>query len=166
MACSLALSRFRHWNVPGSLLVLAACNSSHTQQPEEDPLIVEAARAEEARAAELQQTVLAIESAPPDTLSVAQFYQLLDYYCGDCHFPEDYPSEWTLGYFNDLQLLIKLGKVIPGDAEGSRLVLRMRRDQVSPPVGWQQPPISDVAIALVADFIDQLPLDFENPQSP
>jgi hypothetical protein len=166
MACSRVLNRFRYWNVPGPLLVLAACNSSHTQQPEQDPVIVEATRAETARAAELQQTVLAIESAPPDTLSEGQFYQVLDYHCGNCHFPVDYPSESVLGYFNNLHLLIQRGKVIPGDAESSPLVLRMRMDQVSPPAGWERPPVTDVAIDLIADFIDQLPLDSENPHAP
>jgi hypothetical protein len=146
------------------LLVLAACSSSPTPDPEEDPALVEAARAEEARAAELQQAVLAIESAAPHPLSEGQFYQLLGYYCGKCHFPSDVPSEAVLDYFDNLDLLISRRKVVPGDAESSLLVQRMRRDQV-PPVEWEQPPVTDVAIDLVADFIDRLPVDSENDPS-
>ena len=156
------LRGFTYWSVPGAVLLLAACSSSDSPEPAADPTLSDAARADEAQAAELQQAVLAIESAAPDPLSEGQFYQLLDYYCGACHFPSDYPTEAVLTYFNDLDTLIERGRVIPGDADDSPLLLRMRRDQV-PPVAWNQPSVSDVALDLVADFIDQLPVGSENP---
>jgi hypothetical protein len=155
----MSLSVFVRRYAPVAWITLLACGG-HRQQPEQDPeqdpVALEAARAEQARASELEQAVLAIESDPPGTLSEGQFYQLLDYYCGACHFPQDYPTEWILTYFNDLQQLVARGKVIPGDAEDSRLVLRMRTHRVSLDT-WEGPGIPDTAIDLIADFIDQLP---------
>lgn len=161
---TLRAREFCHLMLPAWLL-LAACGGRQENPTElaagtKQAPVDEAARAQQARedeqAAELQQAEQAIESNPPDTLSQDQFYQIIDYYCGGCHFPTDYPTENQLAYFNDLGLLIERDRVIPGDAEGSPLIAHMRADQ-TPPAGWNTPPVSDIAIALVADFIDRLP---------
>lgn len=161
-------------------MLLAAC-SSHDEPEDpaiarardwqkEEAILAEAERKqqayEDARAAELQQTVLAIESDPSAPLSEAQFYRELEYYCGACHFPA--PSLPPGGeqafwlFFNDLDDLIARARVIPGDAEGSPLIQHMRADQ-TPPEGWNTPPVTDTAIQLVADFINGLPA--ESPET-
>lgn len=106
--------------------------------------------------AERQQAELAFESEHPSLSSEDELHQVLGYYCGDCHFYVACGScEWGGYYFNTLDEMVKEGTLIPGNAEGSSVVQQMREHRVTLPAGI--PPVTDVAIRLVTDFINQLP---------
>jgi hypothetical protein len=172
------LRGLRQLFVPGGLLLLAACGGSEPEDPAlvrahdwqaQQSVSEQAAREQQARedaqAAELRQVELALESDPPDTLSEAQFLQVLEYYCGACHSPTPGLQEQNFSlFFQDLQHMIERSRVLPGDAEGSPIIVHMRADQM-PPEGWNTPPVSDVAIQLVADFINQLPAESDERAS-
>ena len=81
-------------------------------------------------------------------------HQLLDYHCGDCHFYTG--GEWGGVYFNSLAGMLEWHVVFAGDAEGSPLIVYMRMHRSALPDGAPPPP-PEVAIELVADFINQLP---------
>jgi hypothetical protein len=104
-----------------------------------------------------EQAALAIESNPPERLAEDQFYQLLAHHCGDCHLPLDFPTESNrFADFDNLDRMIELGKVSPGNGEASRLVLRMRLGEMPPPELPEAAPMPEHAIDLIADFIDRL----------
>jgi len=152
------------------VLLLASCDrgdasdkvirEQHAQAAE----IVEARRMVEQQQAEADalrtqrlSDALAIESYPPDVLSEDQLHQLLgDYYCGDCHFPFPCGSCERGGtYLDTLQEMLRQGTVIPGNAESSPLIGHMRQHEVQLPD--EIPPVSEAAIELISDFINQLP---------
>jgi hypothetical protein len=147
-------------------LWLAGCSSSHTPNPPPDPEFVAAARAERERAAmereqeaaeraELERMVRGIERQPR-LLSEDELYTVLEYYCGECHFPT--VNSWFgdgFYHMDDLDVMINEGKVNPGDGEGSRLVQRMREGSM-PPVSSGEPPVPDATIDRIVDFIDSL----------
>jgi hypothetical protein len=150
----------------GACLALAACSArdgspgdpaTARYQQQQEVAAAEASAAYRAEQAERWQAALVIENAPPELIDEEQFYQLLGYHCGDCHFPPDGPTEGVYD-FNNLDRLIETHKVIPGDAEASRVVLRMRRGDMPPPEVSQVPPMPEVAIDLIADFINRLPV--------
>lgn len=103
----------------GELLLLAGCSGSGGSVPipgeitPPDPVEEASTTEEDPQQVQLEQAVLAIESAPP---------------------------------------------AVSSDAEGSPIILHMRADQ-TPPDGWNTPPVTDIAIRLVADFINQLPAE-------
>lgn len=160
----------RHLQLPVWVLLLAACgddaydNAIRKQHAQVAAAIEakqrvdaeKAAEAEAQRAARLQDA-LAIESDPPAVLSEDQLHQLLvDYYCGDCHFYVPCGNcEWGGTFMNDLQEMLRARTVIPGNAAGSSLIDHMRKHRVQLPD--EIPPVSEVAIELVSDFINQLP---------
>jgi hypothetical protein len=160
----------RHPSVAFSAAVLcwlAGCSSSHMANPPPDPEFVEAARAERERLAlereqaaaaraELERVALAIEREP-HLLSQDELAAILEYRCGDCHFPEADASGDGEGmyYMDDLARMINERKVIPGDGEGSRLVLRMREGSM-PPLTSGDPPVPMATIDRIVDFIDTL----------
>jgi hypothetical protein len=128
---------------------------------------VEAARAERERSslerereaavrAELERKALAIESQD-GLLSEDELDSVLEYRCGDCHFPKADPGGLGEGinFMDDLARLIEVGKVTPGDGEGSRLVQRMREGSM-PPIPSGDPPVPSTTIDRIADFIDSL----------
>jgi hypothetical protein len=153
-------------------LLIAAC---HPDQAYDDAIRQQQARAaagaEEQRMAEAEadakaeaervqrdQAELAFESAPPELLSEDQLHQVLGYYCGDCHFTPrctDGNCEWEGLYLDDVNEMLQQGTVIPGNAEGSPLIEQMREHRVTLPDGV--PHVTEVAIKLVADFINHLP---------
>ena len=109
-----------------------------------------------AASAERQRVELAFESDPPAILSEEQLHQVIGYYCGDCHFYVACGTcEWGGIYFNSLADMLAKGRVIPGDAEGSPVVQQMREHRWPLPDGV--PLVTDDAIRLVSDFINQLP---------
>src|SRR5262245_26093088 len=120
-----SLRAMGHRMVPGGLLLLAACDqgnaydNSHPSREQEERAEAQRLAKEEAIAqqeAERAEAVLAIESDPSASLSEGQFYQLLEYYCGDCHFPAPMTTEANrYADFNDLQTMIERKKVVPGD---------------------------------------------------
>jgi hypothetical protein len=118
---------------------------------------------EAAEYAELQQSVFAIENEhqadPLWLLTDGELDQVLVYYCGECHVQPDVPTQTDdcgVCYLDDMDELISTGKVIPGDAEASRLVQRMRRGEM-PPVQSDSPAVPESTIDLIADFINALP---------
>jgi hypothetical protein len=128
---------------------------------------VEAARAERERLAleqereaaaraELERTALAIESENR-LLSEDELDLVLEYRCGDCHFPKADLGVYGDGlyFMDDLARLVEVGKVSPGDGEGSRLVQRMREGSM-PPSSSGEPPVPSPTIDRIADFIDSL----------
>jgi hypothetical protein len=122
-------------------------------------------RAAAAALAEQEQRVLAIESAQrqsPYSLSDDELDQLLGYYCSDCHLktnPEmNYSAIDGLFDLDDLDKMIAIGKITPGDGEGSRLVLRVRAGEM-PPAQSGQPPVPEAIVDAIVDYIDNLPSD-------
>lgn len=110
----------------------------------------------DAESAQRAQVELAFESEHTNLSSEDELHQVLGYYCGDCHFYVGCGTcEWGGYYFNTLAEMVREGTLIPGDAEGSRVVQQMREHRVTLPDGI--PPVTDVAIRLVSDFINQLP---------
>ena len=159
------------WIVAGALL-LVACNDDEAYDnalrdqraraaaaAEAHRMAEEEALAEDrAQRARREQAALAIESDAPALLSEDQLHQVLDYYCGDCHFHVPCGSCERGGiYLDDVQQMLLQRTVIPGDAEGSRVIQQMRAHRG--PLPEEFPPASEAAIALVADFINQLPLE-------
>ena len=93
---------------------------------------------------EIESSVLALEresvgmTAP---FSQDELMLVLQYHCGECHFPSPCgTSDCGLQYMDDMAKLVETGKVIPGDGEASRLVLRMRRGEM-PPLRSAVPPV-------------------------
>ena len=83
---------------------------------------------------------------------------VLQYHCGECHFPSPCgTSDCGLQYMDDMAKLVETGKVIPGDGEASRLVLRMRRGEM-PPLRSAVPPVPPASIERIARYIDVLTL--------
>jgi hypothetical protein len=165
----------------GVLLVPFACSSGHWEQPEPDPELVAAARAQQTREAEQRQAVETAraereqrvfalsQEEPTRALSVEDFYDLLGHYCGQCHLPVG--MRLFLGsreglYVDDVEELIQIGKIVPGDGDASRLVLRMRQGDM-PPV-QRGAPVPTSLIDRIADFIDRLPTPdlLENNEQP
>jgi hypothetical protein len=167
--------------VASLLLWVGGCSSSYGPDPEplspERAAAVEAERerlraeqeaelAKEAEFAELERAVQGIESEggePPRPLAESEVSQLFLYYCGQCHGAE----EAGLGYdgmfgIEDLELMIFEGKMLPGDAAGSRLISRMREGSMPPPFA-ELPPMPEPSIERIAAFIDALPVP-ENAQ--
>ena len=169
----LSVRGFHHRFVLGGVL-LAACGGDPEQEPapsssrEGQVQGAEAAPEQQTRedpqGVELQQAVLAIESDPSAALSEGQFYQEIAYYCGACHIQPAYAEQYPLAYFDDLDRMIEFGQVLPGNAAGSPIIVHMRADQ-TPPYGWNTPPVTDIAITLVADFINQLPTESDESAS-
>lgn len=161
-----------------SLFWVGGCSSSHGPDPEPiDPEWLETERervraereaelAQEAERAELERAVQAIESEggePPRPLEEAEVSQLFLYYCGECHAAEfARPSYDGMFGIEDLALMIEIGKIMPGDGEGSRLVVRMRDGRMPPPLA-DLPPMPEPSIERIAAFIDALPVP-ENAQ--
>jgi hypothetical protein len=81
---------------------------------------------------------------------------VVEYYCGECHFPE-IDNGFGDGFYqrDDLDVIIAEGKITPGDGAGSRLVLRMREGSM-PPATSELPPVPVATIDRIGDFIDSL----------
>lgn len=150
----------------------AACSSSYGPEPgpidpehaaaaeaERERLRVEweATMAERAAEAELERSVQGIESRPGAPLEPSEVSQLLLYYCGECHAADASVGPAHDGMFGieDLDLMIEIGKIMPGDGAGSRLVVRMR-DGRMPPESAERPPMPEPSVARIVAFIDDL----------
>jgi len=165
--------RLGTWLRSGLLLGLSACSRSEWQEPEPDPDLVAADRERQAQIAaqardtaaadaEREQLVLALLSEPVEparSLEVSEFYAVLGYYCGQCH-PTDpdfvRPPSWDGLYMGDLNELIQIGKITPGDGEASRVVSRIRSGDM-PPVSATGPRLPPAMIERIVQFIDNLP---------
>ena len=92
--------------------------------------------AAERERAELERAVRDIEGLPVGALLTGEeLVLLLDYHCGECHFPEAEPFDTAgLYYMHDLDRLIEGGKIIPGDPGRSRLLTRILAGEM-PPLG-------------------------------
>ncbi|HKO94509.1 MAG TPA: hypothetical protein VJU61_25320 [Polyangiaceae bacterium] len=162
----------RVWIGGGALIAGSlACSSSHMDPPAPDPEALSAQRAaraqaqaraaeqaqfEAAQARELERAVQGIEGSET-ALDTAQVEQVLAYHCGECHAPLGSPAPAVDGlFFERFQELIEAGKVIPGDAAQSRLLLRMQLGEM-PPAWSSAPPIPAPTVARIAAFIDALP---------
>ena len=160
---------YRDWGVRLALLGFLGCSSSHLEDPPPDPALLAAAQAEAARIraeraaeadarAEQERAVLAIlsESAdPPRLFREDEVGLILVYYCGDCHGEPPHDSADGIYYIDDIDRWAAEGKVIPGDGEGSRLVLRMREGSM-PPITSDAPPMPAATVDRIADYIDSL----------
>lgn len=172
---------FLRWALASALLGVGGCSSSHGPDPEPiDPEWLEAERerhraerevelAEEAERAELERAVQAIESEgsePPRPLEEAEVSQLFLYYCGECHAADANLTPLNDGMYGieDLALMIEIGKIMPGDGDGSRLVVRMRMNEGRmPPQNGDLPPMSESSIERIVAFIDALPMPDDAP---
>lgn len=162
------------------LLWGGGCSSSYGPDPEpldpERAAALEAERqrlraeqeAELAKEAELERAVQGIESEggePPRPLAEGEVSQLFLHYCGECHAAElAWPSFDGLYGIEDVALMIELGKITPGDGEGSRLVERMRAgDWPMPPLLSELPAMPERSIERIVAFIDALPVPQTEP---
>jgi hypothetical protein len=161
--------------VASVLLWVGGCSSSYGPDPKplspERAAAVEAERerlraeqeaelAKEAELAELERAVQAIEGEvgePPRPLEESEVSQLFLYYCGECHAAKPYvgPAEDGMYGIEDLALMIFEGRIVPGDGEGSRLVVRMRDGRMPPPLS-DNPPMPEQIIERIVAFIDAL----------
>jgi len=115
----------------------------------------EAIQIEATRASQLELTVREIEQNDA-VLDTAQIESVLAYHCGDCH-RHRVGGDRTDGLFFDrFEELIEIGKVIPGDAAQSRLLLRVWAGEM-PPASSSRPPVPEATVSRIADFIDALP---------
>jgi hypothetical protein len=178
---------FLRWAAGSVLLCGGGCSSSYGPDPapltperaaaleaERERLRVEqeaereAALAKEAEFAALERAVQGIESEggePSRPLEESEVSQLLLYYCGDCHGAElALPYSDGMYGIEDLALMIESGKILPGDGEGSRLVVRMRMGEGRmPPVNAENPPMPEPSIERIVAFIDALPVPQAEP---
>lgn len=89
-----------------------------------------------------------------------QIERMLNANCGECHsMPNFYPCSDCLGdsWGEPLRIsdLIELGKITPGDAAASRVMIRLYAGEMPPPVSGL-PPMPDVDVSWLASFIDTL----------
>jgi mono/diheme cytochrome c family protein len=91
----------------------------------------------------------------PAALARAGAISVLESNCGQCHGPALNQTQASAGmnYINDMDRLAEEGKLIPGNADGSRIIQRMR-DGSMPPLTSGRPRVPDAEIATVAQFID------------
>jgi hypothetical protein len=92
-----------------------------------------------------------------------QIERMLDEHCGICHEEPLFavPIDCLGGCSMlpvDLAELIEIGKVVPGDAQGSQLLRRIR-DNSMPPPSSQLEPLSEQQVAQLEAFIDGLDSD-------
>jgi len=75
--------------------------------------------------------------------------------CGQCHGPNLTPQTAQAGmnYINDIDELVKTGKIIPLNSPGSRIIQRMVRGEM-PPVSSGLPAVTEADINTVAQYID------------
>jgi hypothetical protein len=94
---------------------------------------------------------------PPRRLDGDELEGVLAYYCSDCHGMSRNPDAIGPGpIFESLEDLLANGKVVPGDASASRVMVRLLRGEMPPPESGL-PEVPPATIGLVADFIDELP---------
>ncbi len=75
--------------------------------------------------------------------------------CGQCHGPALTAQQAQAGinYINDVDKLVEMGKILPLDSAGSRIVQLMVRGEM-PPVSAGLPPVTDADVQAVAQYID------------
>ena len=169
------------WHLhPGLGVVLFAvigCGGSEADGPvdpevadawriEQERLVAERRAEQEAsatRESELEGAALAIESEsgdPPRLLAEQEVSQLLVYYCAECHGRAPGPSSAIDGLWDidDVGEMVRLGKVLPGDGEGSQLIQRVRRGEM-PPSSAEGPRMPAATVDRLVDYIDSLPAD-------
>ncbi|MEO8180185.1 MAG: hypothetical protein ABI895_15220 [Deltaproteobacteria bacterium] len=88
-------------------------------------------------------------------LSKAAAENVLASNCGQCHGPALTPQQAQAGmnYINDIDELVKTGKIVPLNSAGSRIVQRMVRREM-PPVSSGLPAVTDADITVVSQYID------------
>lgn len=99
------------------------------------------------------------DSVPAEELLSLQLAALeanLDRSCGRCHGADLYRGYAAAGitYIADIQALIDVGFLIPGNSRGSRLIQLMRNGSMPPPNSGATP-FSEEELEALADFIDQ-----------
>jgi hypothetical protein len=161
----------RGWAAALALFCVAACDGSRLP----DAAAERAARAttasggegaeqrapaSDAADTELERAVRTTEAASglpqAPLLSQEELLLVLEYHCGECHFPAAYTDNTNgLFYMNDVEQLIASAKVIPGDGAGSRLVRRMRSGEMPPPQSTR-PPVPADTVLRIAQYIDSL----------
>jgi hypothetical protein len=166
------------------LAAVWACSSSYGPDPAPvDPALAAEARAERARLraereaeeaaqraeqAELERAVQSIESSPgdpPPPLEQGEVSQLFLYYCGECHATDRQLSPSHDGMFGieDLDIMLELGKIMPGDGEGSRVIVRIRDGSMPPPTS-SVAAVPAASVGRIVAFIDGLPVpELEQP---
>jgi serine/threonine-protein kinase len=75
--------------------------------------------------------------------------------CGQCHGPALTPQQAQAGmnYINDIDELVKTGKIVPLNSAGSRIIQRMVRREM-PPVSSGLPAVTDADITTVSQYVD------------
>jgi hypothetical protein len=89
-----------------------------------------------------------------------QIERMLNANCGACHsMPNFYPCIDCLGdsWGEPLRIssLIELGKITPGDADASRVMIRLNAGEMPPPISGLAP-MSTADVSWLASFIDTL----------
>jgi mono/diheme cytochrome c family protein len=91
----------------------------------------------------------------PAALAKAAAENILASNCGQCHGPALTTDQAKAGmnYINDIDQLVKTGKIIPLNSAGSRIVQRMIRGEM-PPVSSGLPRVTEADYTVVAEYID------------
>lgn len=95
-----------------------------------------------------------VDTTNPIELARAQAENVLASNCGQCHGPALTPAQASAGmnYIDDIDRLVDEGKIVPLNADGSRIVQRMR-DGSMPPFSTGRT-VAEDDIETVARFID------------
>ncbi|HVZ33059.1 MAG TPA: hypothetical protein VG963_11570 [Polyangiaceae bacterium] len=107
------------------------------------------------------QTPAAGGSAPastpsdPAALAKAAAENVLKSNCGQCHGTQLTPQSAQAGmnYINDIDQLVKNGKIVPLNSAQSPIIVRMSKGEMPPPTSGL-PPVTEADINTVAQYID------------
>jgi hypothetical protein len=97
----------------------------------------------------------ASEPTPPEAEPSgddAEAVRILRQYCGECH--TGVAAQGDLGNIDDIDAMIAIGRIIPGDKEDSPIYARML-GQTMPPAFYAEQP-SATEILFIGEFIDRL----------
>ncbi|HEU4582478.1 MAG TPA: c-type cytochrome [Polyangiaceae bacterium] len=99
-------------------------------------------------------------STPPKAksqqeLDKATVENILQSNCGYCHGPKLTPAQAQAGmnYIDDIDQLVKTGKIVPLNSSGSPLVQRIKKGEM-PPASSSYPQLTDADVDKVVSFID------------
>lgn len=105
--------------------------------------------------ADEETTAPPVDDDSPLALARAQAENVLAANCGQCHGSQLAPGteSGNMNYINDIDQLVENNKIVPLDADGSRIIIRMK-DGSMPPATAGLPRVTDADIAAVSQFIN------------
>lgn len=94
---------------------------------------------------------------PETDLEKAQVENILETECGACHGSQltELTARAGMNFIDDMDELVKDGKVLPGDPEGSPIIQKMRSGEM-PPANEGYDRVADQQIDIVANYIDDV----------